>query len=74
MGEAIYAAKKPSRFGTVQVKMLEIPQIEVTEVVDPNEIILESSSLDLYSQLNSQKEAYISAIKNSSSNLEKIEI
>ncbi len=33
VGEAVYAAKKPSRFGTVQVKMLEIPH-EVSEAVE----------------------------------------
>jgi hypothetical protein len=74
VGEAIYAAKKPSRFGTVQVKMLEIPHVpqEQTKVKAP--CISDMNTLALNDELNKRRTEYTSAIRNSTTKIEDLEI
>lgn len=74
VGEAIYAAKKPSRFGTVQVKMLEIPHVpqEQTKVKAP--CISDMKTLALNDELNKRRTEYTSAIRNSTTKIEDLEI
>ena len=74
VGEAIYAAKKPSRFGTVQVKMLEIPHVpqEQTKVKAP--CISDMKTLALNDELNKRRTEYTSAIRNCTTKIEDFEI
>lgn len=74
VGEAIYAAKKPSRFGTVHVKMIEIPHVpqEQTKVKAP--CISDMKTLALNDELNKRRTEYTSAIRNSTTKIEDLEI
>lgn len=72
VGEAIYAAKKPSRFGKVQVKMLDIPHL--LKNTDYKEVKMEKETLNLREQLSCRRTDYASAVKNRTTNLDDLEI
>lgn len=53
VAEAIYAAKKPRRFGTVLVKMLDIPHL--AKDTGYAEIKMEKETFNLHAHLNSRQ-------------------
>ncbi|GEM_PF-1188284 len=74
VGEAIYAAKKPSRFGTVQVKMLEIPHDDFYQTSDAAHLEKAGRTLNLNGQLNNRRVEYASTIKSRTTKKEDLEI
>lgn len=67
-GEAIYIAKKPSRFGTVKVEMQEIPESDFRiESPISKEIFLR---VNLHSVIHSNKERYSKSFANQKTDLE----
>jgi hypothetical protein len=73
-GVAIYAAKKPSRFGTVHVKMLEIAHL--SKDTDYKEVKIEKGkgTFDLNGQINNRRTEYVSAVKGRTTSSEDLEI
>ena len=75
-GMAVYAAKKPSRFGIVKIDFVEIPQTDPSKI-DEWSLALESnplSSLNVGGILRSQKSHYNEALKIKSSQVQSLEI
>ena len=71
--KAIYAAKKPSRYGTVQVRMLEIPHEEMEAVPVPTTKPI-SQQVDLQGGLSHREEQYKQALSTHAKTEESLEI
>jgi len=74
MGEAVYVAKKPSRFGTVHVKMVEIPELEDQYTPPLQQSRTVDTRIQLRQELSNRREQYRGELKKSERSKEELDI
>lgn len=63
-GEAVYIAKKPSRHGILNVRLLEIPKINELPLLDPAIEDVDVVVLNMRAELGARSNTYNQALKN----------